>query len=232
MPPSCCLHLSWHLYLHKDKQTQEFFMRTDGGRLMIYLDCAATTPPFARKPLPFTSSLTWICTECQQPAWCRRKSKAHTEYCCEKITNIIGGEALASILAVSGGTESTFLAIQSLLTSPKRKRHFITTAMEHQSISQLRCFFGTAGIWCNSHWNLNEYGLYYWGNITSPYPAGNRSCIYSARKFFWNWLFSPFITCLHTCTIRDSSSLRRCSTFGKIPINTKLGSRCTLNVQP
>ncbi|MCY8252267.1 aminotransferase class V-fold PLP-dependent enzyme, partial [Bacillus inaquosorum] len=58
---------------------------------------------------------------------------------------IIGGEA-SGIYFTSGGTESNFLAIQSLLNGlPKTKRHFITSAMEHQSIHNCAAFLEQHG---------------------------------------------------------------------------------------
>ncbi len=107
---------------------------------MIYLDYAATTP-ICEEALTVYQKLSMdMYGNASSLHDAGGKAKHILEYCREKIANIIGGEA-SGIYFTSGGTESNFLAIQSLLNGlPKTKRHFITTAMEHQSIHNCAAF--------------------------------------------------------------------------------------------
>ncbi|MCY8317799.1 IscS subfamily cysteine desulfurase [Bacillus vallismortis] len=125
---------------------------------MIYLDYAATTP-ICEEALHVYQKLSMdMYGNASSLHDAGGKAKHILEYCREKIADIIGGEA-SGIYFTSGGTESNFLAIHSLLNGlPKSKRHFITTAMEHQSIHNCAGFLEQHGFDVTII-EPNEYGL-------------------------------------------------------------------------
>ncbi len=88
---------------------------------MIYLDYAATTP-ICEEALNVYQKLSMdMYGNASDLHDAGGKAKHILEYCREKIADIIGGEA-SGIYFTSGGTESNFLAIQSLLNGlPKTK---------------------------------------------------------------------------------------------------------------
>ncbi|PNB67596.1 cysteine desulfurase, partial [Pseudomonas sp. GW456-E7] len=121
----------------------------------------------------------------------------------------------------SGGTESNFLAIQSLLNGlPNTKRHFITTAMEHQSIHSCAAFLKQHGFDVTII-EPNEYGL-----ITEEILAAHirpETCLVSIQHANSETGIIQPIQRLSSY-LHKRGILLHCDavqTFGKIPINTK-----------
>lgn len=187
---------------------------------MIYLDYAATTP-ICEEALTVYQKLSMdMYGNASSLHDAGGKAKHILEYCREKIANIIGGEA-SGIYFTSGGTESNFLAIQSLLNGlPKTKRHFITTAMEHQSIHNCAAFLEQQG-YDVTVIEPNEYGLITEEillthirpetGLVSIQHANSETGIIQPIQHLSSYLHNKGIL-LHCDAVQ---------TFGKIPINTK-----------
>ncbi|MCY8517835.1 IscS subfamily cysteine desulfurase [Bacillus atrophaeus] len=112
---------------------------------MIYLDFAASTPICSEALLVFNQLSTDIYGNASSLHDAGGKAKLIVDYSRRKIAELIGGSA-EGIYFTSGGTEANMLAIQSLLNGlPEQKRHFITTAMEHQSIHNTGAFLANQG---------------------------------------------------------------------------------------
>ncbi|MEC1544755.1 IscS subfamily cysteine desulfurase [Bacillus halotolerans] len=187
---------------------------------MIYLDYAATTPICEEALDVFQKLSIDMYGNASSLHDAGGKAKHILEYCRGKIADIIGGET-DGIYFTSGGTESNFLAIQSLLNGlPKTKRHFITTAMEHQSIHNC------AALLRNHGFNVtiikpNEYGLITEEilaahirpdtGLVSIQHANSETGIIQPIKHLSSYLHNRKIL-LHCDAVQ---------TFGKLPIHTE-----------
>ncbi|MFP7231036.1 IscS subfamily cysteine desulfurase [Bacillus subtilis] len=187
---------------------------------MIYLDYAATTP-ICEEALNVYQKLSMdMYGNASSLHDAGGKAKHILEYCREKVAEIISGDA-RGIYFTSGGTESNFLAIQSLLNGlPKTKRHFITTAMEHQSIHNCAAFLKQHG-YDVTIIEPNEYGLITEEilaahirpetGVVSIQHANSETGIIQPIQRLSSYLHKKGIL-LHCDAVQ---------TFGKIPINTE-----------
>ncbi|MEC1600481.1 IscS subfamily cysteine desulfurase [Bacillus halotolerans] len=187
---------------------------------MIYLDYAATTPICEEALDVFQKLSIDMYGNASSLHDAGGKAKHILEYCRGKIADIIGGET-GGIYFTSGGTESNFLAIQSLLNGlPKTKRHFITTAMEHQSIHNCAALLQNLGFDVTII-KPNEYGLITEEilaahirpdtGLVSIQHANSETGIIQPIKHLSSYLHNRKIL-LHCDAVQ---------TFGKLPIHTE-----------
>ncbi|MGN9864399.1 IscS subfamily cysteine desulfurase [Bacillus swezeyi] len=112
---------------------------------MIYLDYAATTPASKDALKAFQKLSTDIYGNSSSLHDAGGKAESMLRHCRQKLAELISGEP-EGIYFTSGGTESNFLAIHSILNGlPSDKRHFLMTEMEHQSIHILKRHLSMAG---------------------------------------------------------------------------------------
>ncbi|KAF1679448.1 IscS subfamily cysteine desulfurase [Bacillus mexicanus] len=187
---------------------------------MIYLDYAATTPICEEALHVYQKLSIDMYGNASSLHDAGGKAKYILEYCREKIASIIGGEA-SGIYFTSGGTESNFLAIQSLLNClPKTKRHFITSAMEHQSIHNCAAYLEQQGFDVTII-QPNEYGLITEEILTAHIrPETGLISIQHANSE--TGIIQPIQRL--SSFLRNKGILLHCDavqTFGKIPINTE-----------
>lgn len=101
---------------------------------MIYADYAATTPPDPRVIAcmqPYLSEQFYNPSSVYPNA---RKVRAAVEYAREQTAQLLGAP-LERIFFTSGGTESDNLAVLGTALQPSnRKRHIITSAVEHHAV--------------------------------------------------------------------------------------------------
>ncbi|AZV50695.1 cysteine desulfurase [Bacillus halotolerans] len=187
---------------------------------MIYLDYAATTPICEEALDVFQKLSIDMYGNASSLHDAGGKANHILEYCRGKIADIIGGET-GGIYFTSGGTESNFLAIQSLLNGlPKTKRHFITTTMEHQSIHNCAALLQNHGFDVTII-KPNEYGLITEEilaahirpdtGLVSIQHANSETGIIQPIKHLSSYLHNRQIL-LHCDAVQ---------TFGKLPIHTE-----------
>ncbi len=101
---------------------------------MIYLDNNATTPvlPEVREAM-----LPYLSDEWGNPSSSYRfgsKLKSVIERAREQIADLIGAKSTREIIFTSGGTESNNTAIHSAVMAQPKKRHIVTSQVEHSSV--------------------------------------------------------------------------------------------------
>jgi len=99
---------------------------------MIYLDYAATTPMSAEALQTYTKAATQYFGNEQSLHDIGGTASSLLQVCRKTFAEMIGGKE-QGVFFTSGGSESNYLAIQSLLNARSGK-HIITTPMEHASI--------------------------------------------------------------------------------------------------
>ena len=100
--------------------------------MMIYLDYAATTPMSAEALQTYTKAASQYFGNEQSLHDIGGTASSLLQVCRKTFAEMIGGKE-QGIFFTSGGSESNYLAIQSLLNA-QNKKHIITTPMEHASI--------------------------------------------------------------------------------------------------
>ncbi|KAB2444918.1 IscS subfamily cysteine desulfurase [Bacillus luti] len=100
--------------------------------MMIYLDYAATTPMSAEALQTYTKAATQYFGNEQSLHDIGGTASSLLQVCRKTFAEMIGGKE-QGVFFTSGGSESNYLAIQSLLNA-KSGKHIITTPMEHASI--------------------------------------------------------------------------------------------------
>lgn len=100
--------------------------------MMIYLDYAATTPMSAEALQTYTKAASQYFGNEQSLHDIGGTVSSLLQVCRKTFAEMIGGKE-QGIFFTSGGSESNYLAIQSLLNA-QNKKHIITTPMEHASI--------------------------------------------------------------------------------------------------
>ncbi|MGG3573772.1 IscS subfamily cysteine desulfurase [Bacillus gobiensis] len=101
---------------------------------MIYLDYAATTPMCEPALTALQKLSSDIYANSRSLHDGGEMANRILDYSREQLAHSIGGQA-NGLYFTSGGSESNWLAIYSLLLGlPKGKRHFVTTTVEHPSI--------------------------------------------------------------------------------------------------
>ena len=112
---------------------------------MIYLDYAAATPVLREAVQAFQKLSTEVYGNSSSLHDAGGTSESILHYCRMKLAEMMSGEA-EGIYFTSGGTESNFLAVQSILKGlPSGKRHFLMTEMEHQSMHILKRYLAELG---------------------------------------------------------------------------------------
>ena len=106
--------------------------------MMIYLDYAATTPMSAEALQTYTKAASQYFGNEQSLHDIGGTASSLLQVCRKTFAEMIGGKE-QGIFFTSGGSESNYLAIQSLLNA-QNKKHIITTPMEHATI---RSYFQT-----------------------------------------------------------------------------------------
>ncbi|MDM5156624.1 IscS subfamily cysteine desulfurase [Bacillus sp. DX1.1] len=99
---------------------------------MIYLDYAATTPMSKESIETYTKAAQQYFGNEQSLHDIGGTASSLLQVCRESFAQMIGGKE-QGVFFTSGGSESNYLAIQSLLNA-KSGKHIITTSMEHASI--------------------------------------------------------------------------------------------------
>ncbi|MFN2745078.1 IscS subfamily cysteine desulfurase [Bacillus sp. z60-18] len=113
---------------------------------MIYLDYAATTPMSKDALQAFEKLSTHLYGNSSSLHDAGGKADSILRHCRNRLAALISGEP-EGVYFTSGGTESNFLAIHSILNGlPADKRHFLMTEMEHQSIHILKRHLDMLGI--------------------------------------------------------------------------------------
>ncbi|MCP8967306.1 IscS subfamily cysteine desulfurase [Ectobacillus ponti] len=101
---------------------------------MIYLDYAATTPMLEESLDTYVQAARTYYGNEQSLHDTGSDAAALLKLCRSTLAKLIGGEA-RGIYFTSGGSESNYLALHSLLTAHEAKgRHIVTTPLEHASI--------------------------------------------------------------------------------------------------
>ncbi|MDD1368971.1 IscS subfamily cysteine desulfurase [Bacillus sp. MHSD_36] len=100
--------------------------------MMIYLDYAATTPMSAEALQTYMKAASQYFGNEQSLHDIGGTASSLLQVCRKTFADMIGGKE-QGIFFTSGGSESNYLAIQSLLNA-RNKKHIITTPMEHASI--------------------------------------------------------------------------------------------------
>ncbi|WP_412838882.1 IscS subfamily cysteine desulfurase [Bacillus paranthracis] len=100
--------------------------------MMIYLDYAATTPMSVEALQTYTKAASQYFGNEQSLHDIGGTASSLLQVCRKTFAEMIGGKE-QGIFFTSGGSESNYLAIQSLLNA-QNKKHIITTPMEHASI--------------------------------------------------------------------------------------------------
>lgn len=100
--------------------------------MMIYLDYAATTPMSVEALQTYLKAASEYFGNEQSLHDMGGTASSLLQVCRKTFADMIGGKE-QGVFFTSGGSESNYLAIQSLLNA-RNKRHIITTPMEHASI--------------------------------------------------------------------------------------------------
>ncbi|GGE75490.1 IscS subfamily cysteine desulfurase [Priestia taiwanensis] len=101
---------------------------------MIYADYAATTPMSDEAIAAYTEAAKHLFGNSQSLHDAGTSSSSFLQMCRNKMATYINGEE-KGVFFTSGGTESNYLALHSILLANKhRGNHIITTAIEHASI--------------------------------------------------------------------------------------------------
>ncbi|MGR5913645.1 IscS subfamily cysteine desulfurase [Bacillus pacificus] len=100
--------------------------------MMIYLDYAATTPMSAEALQTYMKAASQYFGNEQSLHDIGGTASSLLQVCRKTFAEMIGGKE-QGVFFTSGGSESNYLAIQSLLNA-QNKKHIITTPMEHASI--------------------------------------------------------------------------------------------------
>ncbi|MCU7755357.1 IscS subfamily cysteine desulfurase [Bacillus cereus] len=100
--------------------------------MMIYLDYAATTPMSEEALQTYMKAASQYFGNEQSLHDIGGTAASLLQVCRKTFAEMIGGKE-QGVFFTSGGSESNYLAIQSLL-NPRTKKHIITTPMEHASI--------------------------------------------------------------------------------------------------
>ncbi|PGW24507.1 IscS subfamily cysteine desulfurase [Bacillus cereus] len=100
--------------------------------MMIYLDYAATTPMSAEALQTYMKAASQYFGNEQSLHDIGGTASSLLQLCRKTFAEMIGGKE-QGVFFTSGGSESNYLAIQSLLNA-RNKKHIITTPMEHASI--------------------------------------------------------------------------------------------------
>lgn len=100
--------------------------------MMIYLDYAATTPMSVEALQTYTKAASQYFGNEQSLHDIGGTASSLLQVCRKTFADMIGGKE-QGVFFTSGGSESNYLAIQSLLNA-QNKKHIITTPMEHASI--------------------------------------------------------------------------------------------------
>ncbi|HHT7155553.1 cysteine desulfurase [Bacillus thuringiensis serovar andalousiensis] len=100
--------------------------------MMIYLDYAATTPMSEEALQSYMKAASQYFGNEQSLHDIGGTAASLLQVCRKTFAEMIGGKE-QGVFFTSGGSESNYLAIQSLL-NPRTKKHIITTPMEHASI--------------------------------------------------------------------------------------------------
>ena len=106
---------------------------------MIYLDNNATTKPHPdvlEAMLPFYTEL-W-----GNPSSIHHfgaQVTKHVDHARDQVARLIGAQKSSEIIFTSGGTEANNLAIRGALQANPKKRHIVTTQVEHSSVLSLCC---------------------------------------------------------------------------------------------
>ena len=101
---------------------------------MIYLDHNATTPVLAEVK---EAMLPFLLDEWGNPSSSYRfgsKLKSEMERAREQVADLIGAKSTREIIFTSGGTESNNTAIHSAVMAQPKKRHIVTSQVEHSSV--------------------------------------------------------------------------------------------------
>src|SRR5580658_834546 len=99
----------------------------------VYLDFNATTPAL---PEVAAAMLPYLCEEYGNASSIHRwgqRARAAVEQARESVALLIGARP-SEVVFTSGGTESDNLAIFGVAPASDRKRHVITTAIEHHAV--------------------------------------------------------------------------------------------------
>ncbi|TKH10225.1 aminotransferase class V-fold PLP-dependent enzyme [Bacillus wiedmannii] len=100
--------------------------------MMIYLDYAATTPMSEEALQTYMKAASQYFGNEQSLHDIGGTASSLLQVCRKTFAEMIGGKE-QGVFFTSGGSESNYLAIQSLLNA-RNKKHIITTPMEHASI--------------------------------------------------------------------------------------------------
>jgi cysteine desulfurase len=101
---------------------------------VIYVDYAATTPMSNEAIHAYTEAAKYLFGNSQSLHDAGTRSASFLEICRKKMAHFINGEE-KGVFFTSGGTESNYLALHSILLANKhRGNHIITTSIEHASI--------------------------------------------------------------------------------------------------
>ncbi|PFV70328.1 cysteine desulfurase [Bacillus sp. AFS059628] len=100
--------------------------------MMIYLDYAATTPMSVEALQTYMKAASEYFGNEQSLHDMGGTASSLLQVCRKTFADMIGGKE-QGVFFTSGGSESNYLAIQSLLNA-RNKKHIITTPMEHASI--------------------------------------------------------------------------------------------------
>ncbi|MGO5005802.1 IscS subfamily cysteine desulfurase [Bacillus wiedmannii] len=100
--------------------------------MMIYLDYAATTPMSEGALRTYMKAASQYFGNEQSLHDIGGTASSLLQVCRKTFADMIGGKE-QGVFFTSGGSESNYLAIQSLLNA-RNKKHIITTTMEHASI--------------------------------------------------------------------------------------------------
>lgn len=103
-----------------------------GNYMMIYLDYAATTPMSEEALETYIAAAKTYFGNEQSLHDIGGSASSLLQVCRETFAEMIGGKE-QGVFFTSGGSESNYLAIQSLLNA-RNGKHIITTPMEHASI--------------------------------------------------------------------------------------------------
>ncbi|MBE5104417.1 IscS subfamily cysteine desulfurase [Bacillus thuringiensis] len=99
---------------------------------MIYFDYAATTPMSEEALQTYTKAATHYFGNEQSLHDIGGTASSLLQVCRKTFADMIGGKE-HGVFFTSGGSESNYLSVQSLLNA-RNKKHIITTPMEHASI--------------------------------------------------------------------------------------------------
>ncbi|MBO1626373.1 IscS subfamily cysteine desulfurase [Bacillus arachidis] len=124
--------------------------------MMIYLDYAATTPMSKEAIETYTKAAEQYFGNEQSLHDIGGTASSLLQVCRASLAQMIGGKE-QGVFFTSGGSESNYLAIQSLLNT-KSGKHILTTPMEHASIRSYFQFLAQQG-YTITEIPVDSYGL-------------------------------------------------------------------------